>query len=250
MVFRDQYAAAYDALYTDKDYVKECDYLEALFAKHRSRPKTILDLGCGTGGHALILAKRGYQVVGVDRSASMLEIARRKAKTEGCAIDFVEGDITGISFPRKFDAVISMFAVMGYQTTNTALAAACRTARGCLAPGGLFLFDCWHGTAVLADRPTPRIKEIDTGRGERIIRFTLPVVDEMRHIVTVNFKVWRITGNEFTETDESHPMRYLFPQEIRYYLEVAGFTSVDLYPFLGLDAELTANDWNMMVVGR
>ena len=250
MVFQDQYAAAYDALYTDKDYMKECDYLESLFAKHRSRPKTILDLGCGTGGHALLLAKRGYHVIGVDRSASMLEIARRKAKAEGLAVEFIEGDIASISLPQNFDAVISMFAVMGYQTSNTALAAALRTARDCLVPGGLFLFDCWHGNAVLADRPAPRIKEIDPGRGERIIRFTLPVVDEMRHIVTVNFKVWRIKGNEFTEADESHPMRYLFPQEIRYHLEVAGFTNVDFYPFLRLEAELTANDWNMMVLAK
>jgi SAM-dependent methyltransferase len=250
MVFHDQYAAAYDALYQDKDYEKECAYIEALFTKYGYRPKTILDLGCGTGGHALLLAKRGYTVTGVDRSPSMLDIARRKAKAEGCAVEFIEGDITGISFPQKFDAVISMFAVMGYQTTNSALAAACNAAKSALVPGGLFLFDCWHGTAVLADRPAPRIKEIDSGRGERIVRFTLPAVDEMRHIVTVNFKVWRITGNGFAEANESHPMRYLFPQEIRYYLEVAGFTGVDFYPFLGLDAELTVNDWNMMVVGR
>ena len=250
MVFHDQYAAAYDALYQDKDYEKECAYIEALFTKYGYRPNTILDLGCGTGGHALLLAQRGYSVIGIDRSASMLDIARRKARDLGHDIEFIEGDITRIPTVRKCDAVIAMFAVMGYQTTNSALAAACNAAKGALVPGGLFLFDCWHGNAVLADRPVPRIKEIDLGGGERIIRFTLPEIDEMNHVVKVNFRVWKSKENEFTETFETHPMRYLFPQETRYFLEVAGFTDVDFYPFLKLETPLTERDWNMMVVGR
>jgi SAM-dependent methyltransferase len=250
MVFKEEYAGAYDALYRDKDYEKECNYIEALFAKYHYQPKTILDLGCGTGGHALVLAKRGYTVSGVDRSASMLEIARRKAEDRRLEIELIEGDLTRISTNKKYDAVISMFAVMGYQTTNTAFATACKVARDCLVPGGIFMFDCWHGHAVIADKPAPRLREINTGSGEKIIRFTLPDIDEMNHVVNVNFRVWRTKGNEFTETSESHPMRFLFPQETRYFLEVAGFKSTDLYPFLKLDTPLTEKDWNMMVVGR
>jgi ubiquinone/menaquinone biosynthesis C-methylase UbiE len=250
MVFKEEYSGAYDALYQDKDYEKECDYIEALFKKYDYRPTTILDLGCGTGGHALILAKRGYKVSGVDRSASMLDIAKKKARDQRSEIEFIEGDITRISVNNKYDAVISMFAVMGYQTTNAALAAACKIAKECLVPGGIFMFDCWHGHAVIADKPAPRVKETSSGSGERIIRFTLPEIDEINHVVKVNFRVWQTKGNEFTETSESHPMRFLFPQETRYFLEVAGFKTVDLYPFLKLDTPLTVKDWNMMVVGR
>jgi SAM-dependent methyltransferase len=250
MVFNEEYAGAYDALYGDKDYAKECDYIEALFQKYRYRPKRILDLGCGTGGHALLLAKRGHIINGVDRSAAMLAIARRKAKGQRLNIDFREGDITRLATEKKHDAVISMFAAMGYQTTNAAFAAACKTARDCLVPGGLFMFDCWHGPAVLADKPRPCIKELNRGGGEKIVRFTLPEMDEMNHVVNVNFRVWHTKGNQFTETAESHPVRFLFPQEARHFLEVAGFETVDLYPFLKSDAPLTENDWNMMVVGR
>ena len=250
MVFNEEYAGAYDALYQDKDYEKECDYVEALFKKYDYRPTTILDLGCGTGGHALILAKRGYKVTGVDRSAAMLDIAKKKAEDQRLDIEFIEGDLTRMPVSKKFDAVISLFAVMGYQTTNAALAAACKVAKECLVPGGMFLFDCWHGTAVIADKPAPRLKEINSGKGEKIIRFTLPEIDGMNHVVRVNFRVWHTKGNAFTETFESHPMRFLFPQEIGYFLEVAGFQSVDLYPFLKLDTSLTEKDWNMMVVGR
>ena len=250
MVFQEEYASAYDALYGDKDYEKECDYLEALFQKYLYRPKTILDLGCGTGGHALILAKRGYKISGVDRSDAMLEIAKRKAEAQRLEIDFIEGDITRITTDKKYDAVISMFAVIGYQTTNAALAAACKAAKDCLVPGGIFLFDCWHGHAVIADRPAPRIKESTLGSGEKIIRFTSPEIDILNHVVNVNFRVWRIKGSEFGDTSETHPIRFLFPQEARYFLEVAGFEKVDFYPFLQTDRALTEKDWNMMVVGR
>ncbi len=250
MVFREDYAGAYDALYQDKDYEKECDYLEALFKKYDRRPGTVLDLGCGTGGHALILARRGYKVTGLDRSTAMLDIARRKARDAKLEIEYIEGDIGGIWPDKKYDTVISMFAVMGYQTSNAALAAACKAARHCLAPGGMFLFDCWNGHAVIGDRPKPRVKEISSGGDERIIRFTLPEVDVLNHVVGVNFRVWRIKGNELRETAEAHRMRFLFPLEIRYYLEVAGFHEIDFYPFLESNRQLSEVDWNMMVVGR
>src|SRR3972149_442231 len=81
-VFKKQYAEFYDYLYQDKDYERECDFIEAAFNKYGCRVKTILDLGCGTGGHALILSRRGYHVVGVDRSREMIGIAKRKVKAE------------------------------------------------------------------------------------------------------------------------------------------------------------------------
>ena len=79
-VFGSDYASAYDALYHDKDYERECDFLEAIFRKYSKKVKTILDLGCGTAGHALILARRGYEVVGVDRSVTMLDYSPKESK--------------------------------------------------------------------------------------------------------------------------------------------------------------------------
>jgi len=248
--FSEEYSNIYDILYYDKNYEKECEFIEALFRKYNYQPRTILDLGCGTGGHAVILAKRGYEVTGVDRSSAMLEIARKKAKGEGLNIKFIKGDITCISFDEKFDAVISMFAVMSYQTSNSAIASVCKLVKESLGPEGLFMFDCWHGPAVLSDRPTHRIKEINLNNRERIIRFTQPEFDIINHIVKVNFRVLKLSGNTFEEINETHPMRFLFPQETKYFLEVAGFKKVDFYPFLESDREITEKDWNMMVVAR
>ena len=65
-VFGAEYSAAYDLLYQDKDYEAEVDVIEHVFATHgHGRVRRVLDLGCGTGGHAAPLAQRGYEVVGI-----------------------------------------------------------------------------------------------------------------------------------------------------------------------------------------
>src|SRR5215208_7052123 len=112
-VFGRDYAAAYDDLYHDKDYLAEVDLIEQLFKLHGTGPvRRVLDLGCGTGGHAVHLAHRDYEVVGVDRSAEMLERARARA----AHARFELGEIGSLDLGETFDALLMMFAVIGYQT--------------------------------------------------------------------------------------------------------------------------------------
>jgi ubiquinone/menaquinone biosynthesis C-methylase UbiE len=250
-VFGKEYALAYDYLYQDKDYEKECDFIERVFKKLKGGVRTILDLGCGTGGHALILADRGYEVIGIDCSQEMLDIAIEKFRKKNLSIEFIHGDITDIRLDRKFDAVISMFAVMSYQTTNSALAKVCRSAKEHLLSDGLFLFDCWNGSAVLTEKPTTRVKEVKINNKEKIVRFTEPLLNAINHVVETKFKVLKIQdGNLVSETSESHVMRFLFPQEIKYFLEVAGFNKIKFCPFLELEKPLTEHDWNMTVIAE
>jgi len=88
------------------------------------------------------------------------------------------------------------------------------------------------------------------GNGEKIIRFTQPELDIINQIVKVNFRVCKLKDNTFEETFETHPMRFLFPQEIRYFLEMAGFTEIHFCPFLEPSRELKETDWNLTVVAR
>ena len=122
------YANFYDIMYQDKDYRAECDFLELIFSQYSNKPiKTILDLGCGTGGHTLILTERGFKVMGIDLSGEMLEISRKKANERKLNIEFIQGDIRNLKLNQKFDAVISMFAVMSYQIANEDLISAFKT---------------------------------------------------------------------------------------------------------------------------
>lgn len=253
MVYDKAYASIYDALYQDKDYEAECDFLQQIFRNHvRSPIRTVLDLGCGTGGHALSLMEREYAITGVDRSATMISEARWKlsgAQPKGVTqCEFIQGDICDLDLGCTYDAVIAMFAVIGYQTTNEDLAAAFHTAQRHLEPGGLFVFDCWYGPAVLAQKPTDRYRMVKRG-SERIIRYARSVMDVLRHTVQVNYSVLRLRGDHvLAETYESHLVRFLFPKEIEYYLSEAGLKLLRLCSFMELDRDPTEHDWNITVV--
>jgi len=144
--FGARYAALYDLFYATKDYKAECDHIVSAWKRHSSRKiSSVLDLGCGTGGHALELARRGYRVVGVDRSHQMLAKAKEKGSKTGSSPDFIRADIRSFSLAQPFDAAIAMFAVLGYLTTDDKLFSALDSIRTHLKTGGIFLFDAWNG---------------------------------------------------------------------------------------------------------
>ena len=246
--FGPSYAETYDALYGEKDYEAECDLAERVFVKYADfGVGTILDLGCGTGNHALPLARRGYEVVGVDRSESMLERARAKG---GDAVVFELGDLRDVRLDREFDAVLVLFAVLGYQYSNEDVLAALQTARIHLRPGGLLLFDVWYGPAVLRERPLPRLRAVETD-GTRLLRFSDGELDIRRHLCRVDFRIWRLEGPRLiSETEEHHEMRFFFPLELELFLASAGFSLLRLGAFPTFDAEPDETTWNILAVSR
>jgi len=245
------YARVYDWLYEDKDYQSEADFVLSLANVYASQPvKSVLDLGCGTGGHALPLAERGMEVTGVDCSPAMLELGRTKAEYAGCRAEFVEGDIQSVRLGRQFSLAIAMFAVMGYQTTNAALQATLATVREHLVPGGVFIFDVWFGPAVLSQRPAPRFKEVQHG-SHRIMRFSQPDLDLLSQIVTVEFRIMEFAGARLEcDFHETHQMRFFFPQELKMLLMAAGLEFELLCPFMEHGRETTERDWSTTVVAR
>ena len=227
-----RYSAFYDLLYADKDYAAEADYVARVLGPARS----VLELGSGTGRHGRLLAERGFDVLGVELSAEMAAEARRRscnggpsAGTFSCDV----GDLRSFRAGRTFDAVISLFHVISYQTGNDDLAAAFKTAAGHLAPGGLFLFDVWHGPAVLTQQPSVRTREAaDPAR--RLRRTATPTLDTNLGTVRVDYDMAcedLVTG-EATRFGETHLMRYLFPTEIGLLAAAAGFQQLGSEEFL------------------
>jgi len=225
-----EYARYYDLLYKDKNYAAEADYIHGLIQRYRPETRTILELGAGTGKHAGLLSNHGYHVHGVERSEEMLEQAQRlagelKQQDRQClAPTFSLGDIRTARVEGRFDAVISLFHVVSYQTTNSDLIATFLTARGHLNTGGLFLFDVWYGPGVLTDRPVVRVKRMKDDCIE-VTRIAEPVMHPQDNIVEVNYHVIirnRETGH-VDETRETHCMRYLFQPEIALLADHCGF---------------------------
>ena len=239
------YAKYYDFLYQDKDYDRECNFIEEVFETTK-KPKKILEIGCGTGSYTKILLSRGYKVTGVDISDKMLEIARKK-----CSAKFIKGDIRTVKIDEKFDCCLAMFAVMGYITKNRDIMKALINIRKHLKANGIFIFDVWNGLSVMRILPEQRIKKVEDDK-VKIIRYATPKLIAFEHICEVNYNLLILNKKEniYHEINEKHMMRYYFPQEIVYYLEESGFEVINICPFLNLNGKVDENIWNMCIVAK
>jgi SAM-dependent methyltransferase len=244
------YAKIYDAIYRSKDYDGEVDLIERILVRHgHGSSRRLLDLGCGTGAHALRLAQRGHIVVGVDRSAEMLAQARAKPAADNGAIEFREGDIRKLNLGQRFDAALMMFTVLGYQLTDADLMGTLASVRRHLDGGGLFIFDVWYGPAVLAERPGERQISIEDGQGN-ISRKTRAVLDQGRHLCRVTFDLERFDGRGQTDRwQEEHVVRYYFRDELESALAQNGLGLCSLRSFPG-EAPADEKTWNVIGVAQ
>ena len=255
-VFGAAYAQQYDLLYHDKDYDAEVELLEQIFREY-ALPKAcrVLDLGSGTGQHAVRLARRGHDVTGVDRSAAMLSIARTRAAE---LLDppifpprFVEGDVTAVRLDgARFDAAVMMFAVLGYQTSTEAVLAALETVRVHVRAGGVFVCDVWYGPAVLLQRPSDQTKVVPAPDGE-VSRSVHTTLDVEAHCADVHYQMQRLREDiVVAETRETHRVRFFFPQELAVLFQTAGMELVQLRAFGAESAPASDSTWNVLAVGR
>jgi len=239
------YARYYDLLYKDKDYIGEAAYIHGLIQKYRSGAKTVLNLGCGTGRHDACFEKLGYQVAGVDLSETMLIEARKREILN--KLEFFQGDIRSVDLGRKFDAVISLFHVISYQTTSDDLLAAFWTANKHLKDAGIFIFDFWHGEGVLNDPPSVRIKHLED-KLVRIVREAEPVVHRERNVIDVNYRIM-VTDKKSGRNSalmETHAMRYFFLADLESLLSKTGFLIKNSFQWMSDKPLLSA--WYGLIV--
>jgi SAM-dependent methyltransferase len=244
MIFGPNYAGIYDALYLDKDYSAEARFVLSKIGQ----PKDILDLGCGTGQHAIEFAKAGANVTGVDASESMLAAAqqRRSQLPSGVRerLNYQVGDARTTNLNRQFDAVVALFAVFGYMLTDTDLQSALATARRHLGSGQFFLFDYWYGPAVLASPPEKRERDFSE-KGKRIKRTTTPTWDQSRDIVQVDYalEILDLSNGSMTSDSERHEVRYFFNEGVSQRLAESGFKVLEIREWL-TGAPLSNNSFN------
>lgn len=204
------YSKYYDLLYEDKDYSGEADYICKLFKNFAPNIQSILELGCGTGKHAKLLSEKGYDVYGVDLSETML----KQAKELGVKCEL--GDVRTFKADKKFDAVISLFHVVSYQTTDEDVLNYFNTASSHLNKGGIFIFDLWYKPAVLSQLPERRSKELENNE-IKVKRLCVPNHIEEKSIVEVNYDIEILDKKlgEMEKISEKHLMRYFSMDEIK-----------------------------------
>lgn len=248
------YAQYYDLLNRTKNYEEEAEIIHRIISGGSKSAKTILDLGCGTGAHAVQLATLGYSLDGVDQSPDMLIQAANNKQRQTPEISerltFHEGDVCNIRIGRLFDVVMSLFHVTSYQTTNSALSYFFNTARSHLAEGGIFIFDFWYGPTVLSQKPEVRVREIADDL-IKVVRTSTPTLYPRTNIVDVRFdiKVLNIKQGDTTDIEEIHSMRYLFEPELENLLHQAGFKIDNMFEW-ETDKAPGTDTWSICCVAR
>jgi SAM-dependent methyltransferase len=214
------YAGSYDRQPFTKGTPGECDFIEKEIGGDRTIP--ILDVGCGTGRHAVELARRGYHVTGVDLSPSQIEAARTKAAAAGVAADFRVGDARALDFHGEFGLALLLcegaFPLMETDEMNFAIL---RGATEALLPGGKLILTTLNGLFPLRRSAGPSESENPVegaGAGRKFDLLT-----------------FRMRSRLNTFDDHGRPIaldcdeRWYVPSELTWLLKQAGFAAVDIY---------------------
>ncbi|MBE0642816.1 MAG: class I SAM-dependent methyltransferase [Bacteroidetes bacterium] len=205
--------------------------------------RTAIDMGCGTGVHAIALAQLGLEVTGVDISEGMLEKARTNANESNAPLRFVRGDFLTSIAPTPTDLLICLGNSLPHLESREALAAVLTHWRTLCAPGGYVLIQLLNYGRVLEQRE--RIVNIRRSGVESIIRF----YDFLDDALQFNILSIRETGGVITHTLQSTRLSPFVETDILSAAESAGFSDVRIYGSLAFTS-LTNESADLVAVLR
>ena len=225
--FADQFQAIapyYDDVMSVVPYRQWAQYLRKLFKRFGWKPRHILELATGTGTLAMLLAREGFPVTGIDLSAPMIAVARSKAAEEPDApVAFLCGDMTQLDFCQDFDMAISLFDSLNYLLTARQLQQTFHGVYRALQSGGGFIFDL-NGEYALEHNlftqdnlwdDNAEVKHVWTARYNKRTR-----------ISTIDMQFYLPNGGQFKEVHKERAHRHA---DVLDFLRAVGFETLDAF---------------------
>ena len=217
-------ALSYDRLTNDVDYEATVDFYYEILKREGLKPRTAVDLACGTGSVTAILAQKGLRVIGVDMSEEMLTVAQQKSAELENPPRFVCQPLQELRLPRGVDLAVCALDSLDYITDPKDCAEAIRRVYKALNPGGIFIFDVNTPEKLRAMDGQVFLDEDDdvycVWRGE---------FDEQTNICSYGMDLFQREGNNWVRSFEEH-REYAYSQEqLVGYLKAAGFTHIAVY---------------------
>lgn len=218
-------APYYDALMAEIDYPGWVKYVLQITRSFKIKPERILDLACGTGTCALLFAAKGYEVIGIDVSGPMLDIARSKAAASNADPIFSEGDMRDYELEGPVDLVTCLYDSINHLMEDDEVERCFARTYGALRDRGLFVFDIntEFGLATLLGDST-QIRE--NGKVYSIWRNHY---DRGQGIATLDLTLFVPDGRMYQRIDETHCERPLSVREVTRLLKRVGFKNVADY---------------------
>ena len=217
-------AASYDRLTNDVDYGAVVAFYNQILERENLRPRTAVDLACGTGSVAILLAEQGMKVTAVDLSEDMLTVASEKTRDMDNAPMFVCQPLQELRLPKGVDLAVCALDSLDYITDPKDCAQAIKQIYKALNPGGIFIFDVNTPEKLQAMDGQVFLDEDDdvycVWRGE---------FDQQTNICSYGMDIFQREGNSWHRSFEEH-REYAYSQEqLRGFLKDAGFTHIEVY---------------------
>ena len=217
-------AASYDRLTNDVDYEATVDFYMQILHREGLKPRTVVDLACGTGSVTKILAERGFSVLGVDMSEEMLTVAAMKTQNIEPFPHFSCQLLQELRVPRGVDMAVCALDSLDYILDPADCKEAIRSVYKALNPGGIFIFDVNTPEKLRAMDGQVFLDEDDdvycVWRGE---------FDEDTNICSYGMDLFQREGEVWHRSFEEH-REYAYSQEqLTQYLKAAGFTHIEVY---------------------
>lgn len=224
-----QFAQYYDLLMSDVDYNSWAFYIKQLIEKFEAdgcRVHSVLDCACGTGSVTIPLAKLGYEMVGLDISEEMLEIASQKMRKNGQRCIFVRGDMQNIKLHKCVDSIISCCDGVNYLTDNAQLTKFLSSAHSVLNENGLLLFDIsseYKLSEILGNNTFGEDREECTYLWENEYDCSKRTIRMDLHFFTEN------SSGTYDRFDETHIQKAYTAEEIENALNINGFEVLGIF---------------------
>ena len=225
------FAYLYDALQKDVPYSLFADFYEKIMEKFNNPKGLCLDLGCGTGNMTMELCKRGFDMIGVDSSVEMLDVAREKAYEEEKSILYLNQDMTAFELYGTVNTVVSTLDCVNYITDEKALLEVFRLVNNYLDPKGLFIFDinsAYKLEHILGNNTY-------VSNEEDIFYSWQNFYDKKSKICTFDLTFFEKDEDVYYRYDETHFERAYSVEEITNLLEKAGMEVVGVYDNLSFN---------------
>jgi len=225
----EKFAEYYDMIYGKKEYRRESDVIERILTKFCTRrPASILDIGCGTGSHAIALSKRGFNVTGIDFSPRMIEKAKKNAAAQKNRARFVVQDMRKIELHERFGCAICMFGGFGYILTYDGLASLFKGLRQHLVEEGLFIYEFWNIGGI---KPSPYQTWLRTrDKNMTLYRLSESSFQPSTNTLRIDMHFVVLHDARLVESfDETHVLRCYTLPEMNHYLVNNGFRLVSAY---------------------
>ena len=241
----EDYAETYDKEDFTQGTIQEVDFIESEIKSDKS--KRILDIGCGTGRHAIELAKRGYWVTGIDLSWSQIKRAKEKAKDEKVKVDFRIADARNLNFSEEFELVIMIcegaFSLMETDEMNFFIL---ENATNALMHNSKLIFTTLNALFPLYHSVKDFINEnINKGTASKH-SFDLMTFRD--------YSKFEVVDDRGKAKDLSCNERYYAPSEIKWLLKSLNYKKIDIFGCetgdFKRDKELTTEDYEMLVIAE